>query len=30
LTATDISNEELADIRRFLNEHEEKINERAD
>ena len=30
LTATDISNEELADIRRFLNEHEEKSNEHAD
>ena len=30
LTATNISDEELADIRRFLNEHEEKTNEHAD
>ena len=30
LTASDISDEELADIRRFLNEHGEKNDEDAD
>ena len=30
LTATDISDEELADIRRFLSEHGAKSDERAD
>ena len=30
LTATDISDEELADIRRFLNEHGERSDEHAD
>ena len=30
LTATDISDEELADIRRFLNEHGERSDERTD
>ena len=30
LTATDISDEELAHIRRFLNEHGERSNERTD
>jgi len=30
LTATDISDEELADIRRFLNEHGERDDEHAD
>lgn len=30
LAATDISNEELAEIRRFLNEHKERSDERSD
>ena len=30
LTATDISDEELADIRRFLNEHAERSDEHAE
>ena len=30
LTATDISDEELADIRQFLNEHAERSDEHAD
>jgi predicted transcriptional regulator len=30
LTSTDISDEELADIRRFLNEHRERSDGHAD